>query len=114
MPQPYYDSGRGSTYEPYFRSTADGAANWHPISQLPFIEPRILSCTVSVLELDDWGWQWLEFTAEESEPDTPSAAAWGVAPAAVAAKHPDEAGRPFLLKCCCGFERPWGKEDVRL
>ncbi|OBT65800.1 hypothetical protein VE03_03314 [Pseudogymnoascus sp. 23342-1-I1] len=48
--------------EPYVKPGTEGnsGGTWHEISQLPLTEPKISSVEVSVYDLDQWEYTWLE------------------------------------------------------
>lgn len=91
MQEPYHDPEAGSP-EPYFNSQN---GSWHAVSQTPYTDPKISSVTVTVWQLDDWEYQWVELHRGHSTP-------------------PDHSGDDdddyddyddFPLECC-GMQRP--------
>lgn len=112
MAAPYHDPAEPeSAHEPYARAAPDGSTSWHPISEESIENPPTRSVTASIAEYIDLDEAW--FVVHEGHSIEGEGPNWGPLPAmdSPADFVPDE--EPHLLRCC-GEERPWDMEEIKL
>jgi len=113
MATSYYDpDAPESAREPYARATSDGGVpTWHPVSKESITHPPVSSVVVSVREFQDWDEAWMIIHEGHSSPSE-GGPGWGPAPppASGVALATD---RLYFLRCC-GEDRPWYQEDIKL
>lgn len=111
--------------EPYFQldTRGSGGGTWHEISQLPLTEPKVSSVEVSVYELDQWEFDWMEWHRDHAGGEfDPEYVTYGDLsdedrPYANDQKEDgsweEDSDTEFLVKCC-GEDRPLRKRGIKL
>ncbi|KAI7775117.1 LysM domain-containing protein [Diaporthe eres] len=87
--------------EPYFQQTPGGGI-CHEIAQLPMTKPKVLSIEVSIYDLEQWEWNWVN---DEDRPYAAEAKEDG--------SWEDSSDTEFLIRCC-GEDRPLRKRGQKL
>ncbi|OBT82859.1 hypothetical protein VE02_08560 [Pseudogymnoascus sp. 03VT05] len=114
-----------SDLEPYFQLDArgSGGGTWHEISQVPLTEPKVSSVEVSVYDLDQWEFDWIEWHRDHAGGEfDPEYVTYGDLsdedrPYANDQKEggswEEDSDTEFLVKCC-GEDRPLRKRGIKL
>jgi hypothetical protein len=111
--------------EPYFQpgTGGSGSGTWHETSQLPLTEPKVSSVEVSVCDLEQWEFDWIEWHRDHAPGEfAPEYVTYGDLSDEDRpyARDPKEDGSweedsdtEFLIKCC-GQDRPLRKRGIKL
>ncbi|KAJ4341300.1 hypothetical protein N0V85_009862 [Neurospora sp. IMI 360204] len=101
------ENGARDDLEPFFNPDT---GTWHEISQLPLTEPKVSSLEVSIYDLKNWVYDWVEWHEHHDAPDYGQEyVAYGdldddIRPYVKEPKE-DDSDTEILIKCC-GEDRP--------
>lgn len=99
------DMGANSTSSPY-QLTAGTSPSFHHISLSPATDPPVSLITVTISDLEDWGWRWAENHTDCGEGYDSPTQRWAEDDSIESVDDEGEDEPPRKLVHCCSQDRP--------